>query len=419
MAIRYAAVGCSGMGRRHLHGLARLLATPFANIELAAVCDLDAGLANAMADEAQALTGRRPAVHTDIAAMVAADPSIVAADVATDAGSHRPVALRCFAAGLHVLCEKPLGLTVHECREMIAAARAAGRMLSVAENFRRDPMNRLVRALIADGAIGTPRLMLETCIGGTDLIVTTPWRHLKQSGTVVLDSGVHNADILRFYMGEVDTVFGESRLHEKLRRPEEHADAAAAQRDSWWGARSVLPEAVEATGEDATYSQIRFRSGAIGQWVMDRAGHGKARDSRIVHGSAGSIEAPGDRNGRPVVLQRDGGLRIDDERILDYAPSYRLSPAAAALFGEARPWRYDLSFNEVDQALLGLQLHELADCIANGTAPEVTGEEGLADVALAYAPVESGRLGRPVTLEEVIAGTATPYQDEIAALRRR
>lgn len=278
-------------------------------------------------------------------------------------------------------------------------------------------MNRLVKALLDDGAIGAPRLMQEISIGGTDLIVTTPWRHLKHTGTVVIDSGVHNADIIRYYMGAVASIHGESRLHEPVRRPQPQGDAAAAQRDSWWGARTLLQK-TQATGDDALYAQIRFASGAICQWVLDRAGHGLPRDSRTIYGSKSSIDAPGDRNGRPVKLHLDDGSCIADERILDYAPSYRLNPVAADLFGDARPWRYDLSFNEVDQNLLGLQLHELAACIQHGTTPEVSGEEGMAAVALAYAPIESGRLGRAVTMDELLAGGASPYQEEIADLRR-
>src|SRR5262249_61996408 len=52
------------------------------------------------------------------------------------------------------------------CNLAIETARRQRRILSVAENFRRDPINRLIRALIDDGAIGTPRLMIETTIGG-------------------------------------------------------------------------------------------------------------------------------------------------------------------------------------------------------------------------------------------------------------
>jgi MFS family permease len=53
----------------------------------------------------------------------------------------------------------------------------------------------------------------------------------------------------------------------------------------------------------------------------------------MVFGTKGSIAAPGDRNGRPARLTLDDGTDIADERILEYAPSYRLSPVAAALFG--------------------------------------------------------------------------------------
>ena len=56
--------------------------------------------------------------------------------------------------GLHTLCEKPLALTIRGCNQVIAAAERSGKILSVAENFRRDPINRLVRALLDDGAIG-------------------------------------------------------------------------------------------------------------------------------------------------------------------------------------------------------------------------------------------------------------------------
>jgi predicted dehydrogenase len=413
--VKFAAIGCSGMGRRHLHGLAKLRGTPYLNLDLVAVCDLSSTNAEAMADEARELFGLRPRPFTRIDDMVRQMPELQAANVVTDAATHLAVTAECFASGLHVLCEKPLGLTVRECRAIIDGARQAGRVLSVAENFRRDPMNRLVKALIDDGAIGRPRLMLETCIGGRDELVTTPWRHMKERGTVVIDSGIHNADLLRYFMGEVASVFGESRLHEKFRRRGGLGGPNRSDKDSWWRSHGALPAEIEATGEDAMYAQLHFRTGAVGQWVMDRAGHGLAQDRRAIYGSRGSIEAPGDRSGRPVKLHFDDGTVIADERILDYAPGYRLSPVATALFGDARPWSYDLSFNEVDQRLLALQLHELGDCILRGAMPEVTGEEALADVALAYAPIESGRLGRAVSLEEVGAGA--PYQDEIDRLR--
>ena len=99
------------------------------------------------------------------------------------------------------MVEKPLALTIRGCNRVIAAAERSGKLLSVAENFRRDPMNRLVRAMLDAGVIGAPQSILETSVHGRDHILITPWRHQKLSGTITLDAGVHNADILHYYFG--------------------------------------------------------------------------------------------------------------------------------------------------------------------------------------------------------------------------
>lgn len=407
--VKIALVGCGGMGRRHLRGLAILARSSFANVELAAVCDLDQDNASFLADEAAELLGSRPRVYADIATMVREADDLQAASVTTDAGSHHRVAVECFEAGLHVLCEKPLAVTLRGCNRIVEAARRAGRVLSVAENYRRDPINRLARALIDDAAIGQPRLMLETSVSGRDRIAITPWRHMKLRGTITVDAGVHNADILRYYLGEVRTVYGETRLHEKVRRNTGSAGPGGFYA-RWSGS---FADEIEPTGDDALYALVTFESGAVGQWTYDQGGHGLPLRGRAVYGSTGSLECPGDRNGRPIKLHLDDGTVIDDARILEYAPSYRLSPLAAELFGGERPWTYDLDFNATDGRILATEYHELASCVLTGAQPEVTGEEARADVALVYAPFEAGRLGRLVTLDDLIEGRADAYQHEI------
>ena len=409
--VQYAAVGCGGMGRRHLRGMARLQKTSMCNLELAAVCDLDAANAEFLADEASELLGRRPRVFADVAALARALPEVRAADVTTDTGSHHRAALACLKAGLHVLCEKPLAVTLRACNLLVEAARERHVTLSVAENFRRDPINRLARALLDDGAIGAPRLMLETTLGGGDRVIITPWRHMKHTGAITLDEGVHHADILRYYLGEVRSVYGETRLHETVR----HNTKAAGPGGFYARWSGGFPDQIAPTGEDALYAQVAFTSGAVAQWVNDHAGHGQGRALRVVYGAKGSLECPGDRNGRPIRLHLDGGAVVDDQRILDYAPSYRLSPLAAELFDGERVWTYAFDFNDTDARILALELHELGECAAGRARPEVSGEEGRADVALTYGPFESGRLGRPVTPEELIAGQADAYQREIDA----
>jgi predicted dehydrogenase len=406
---KIAIVGCGGMGRRHLTGLAALYRTDFCNVELVAVCDINRQNAEDLADEAKESLGARPRVFTSIQDMAKAMPEIQGADAPTDTGTHHAVATEILQAGLHVLVEKPLAITVRGCNQVIDAARKAGKVLSVAENYRRDPINRLARALIQDGAIGTPQLMLETSIGGGNNLFITPWRHQKLRGTLTLDAGVHNADILMYYLGDVAEVYGEAQLYEKFRYKTSSGGPGGFY--AKWAA--TIPDRIEATGEDAMFGYLRFKNGAVGQWINHHAGHGLPLHSRLVYGSKGTLQSPGDRNGRPLKLYFDDGVEIADGRVLDYAPSYKLSPLAAQLFGGERVWTYEFPFVEIDAKILATEYHEFGECIQTKRQPEVTGEVGRRDTALVYALFESGRAGRAVTLDEVESVAVDAYQREI------
>mgnify|MGYP005849574215 CR=1 FL=1 len=155
--IPLAIVGCGGMGGRHLLGLKELYDSGMANVELVAACDLRRDNAEHFADEAERLLGARPAVFADLAAMAREVPDLQAVDITADARAHHSIAAAAFDLGLHVLCEKPMALTVRGANRMLEAQRRAGKVLSVAENYRRDPMSRLTRALFTRPATETTR----------------------------------------------------------------------------------------------------------------------------------------------------------------------------------------------------------------------------------------------------------------------
>ena len=136
--IPLAIVGCGGMGGRHLLGLKELHDSGLNNIELVAACDVRRDNAEHLADEAEKLLGRRPAVFEDLGQMAAAVAGLQAVDITADAAAHHSIAIAAFDLGLHVLCEKPLGLTVRACNRILAAQQRSGKLLSVAENYRRD-----------------------------------------------------------------------------------------------------------------------------------------------------------------------------------------------------------------------------------------------------------------------------------------
>ena len=409
--IRLAIVGCGGMGRRHLAGLAELARCGEHLVELVAVCDLNEQNARDLAEEATALLGSRPAVFSSLETMAHQTEGLAAAGCTADTGSHHRVATDLLDLGLHTLCEKPLALTIRGCERVIAAAERNGKILSVAENFRRDPINRLARALIADGAIGAPQFIMETAVRGRDAIIITPWRHQKLTGTITLDAGVHNADILQYYFGDAAGAYGQTRLFETTRVARETGGPGGFY--ARWA--DHLPPTIEATGEDAIFGLITFANGALGQWVDHHAGHGEPFRHRMVFGTRGSIAVPEDRTGHPIRLTLDDGFDAADERVLDHAPNYRLDPVGAALFGEDRPWTYGFDFPTTGRKLIALEYAELAACIRTGAMPEVDGAVGKRAVALVYALFESQIAGRPVTIAEVESGAVDAYQREIDA----
>ncbi len=408
-ALRLAIVGCGGMGRRHLAGLAELERCVGHLVELVAVCDLNETNANDLAAEARDLLGHLPAVFSGIDAMVAGTDGLEAADCTTDSGSHHIVATALLDAGLHTMVEKPLALTIRGCNRVITAAERSGKLLSVAENFRRDPMNRLVRALLDAGVIGAPQSILETSVQGRDHILITPWRHQKLSGTITLDAGVHNADILHYYFGPVVSAYGQTRIFEPVRV--RHNTAGPGGYYEKWAAN--MPERIDATGEDAVFGLLTFANGAVGQFVDNHAGHGAPLIQRHVFGTLGSITPPGDRNGRPVRVLLDDGTDVSGDGVLELVPDWRLDSITAALFGSGRPASYDFGFATTDRKLLAVEYAELANCVRTGTQPEVDGTAGREAVALMCALFESQVAGRPVSMEEVRLGQVDAYQREI------
>ena len=264
-------VGCGGMGRRHLRGFQALQKSDFNNCELTAVCDINRRNAEDLADEAQQLLGYRPRVWLDLDEMLRGEDRLRGVNITTEVASHHQVALACLEAGKDVQVEKPLALSIRGCNRIIEAAKRNGRLLSVAENLRRDPINRLARALIDAGAIGAPQLIVDTKIGGGDHMVYTPWRHQKLSGTIALDEGIHHADLMMYYFGQPVSGSGQGRIFQPMRyrRPGGPARSLHAK----WN--DQYPEQFAATGEDAVLGSLHFANGAVAQWIGHHGAHGQ------------------------------------------------------------------------------------------------------------------------------------------------
>lgn len=396
MTLSFALFGCGVMGQRHIKGMAKLRQAGCMRFSLEGVCDLIPSSAERAADLAEALLGKRPRVFASFAEMRAAIP-LDGISITTMPDAHVDLGVEALQAGVHVMVEKPIALTVRQGRRLVDAARQAGRKLAVAENYRRDPINRLAKALIDAGAIGRPFLAVQASSGSGEFVIITPWRHLRRKCGIVVDMGVHYTDLLEYFLGPIEVVLGMNAIVDAERKG---ADGARYPADA----------------EDLSVGAVRFKSGALGNWMLSMAGRGASHFHRAVYGDGGSLVIPMDRTGQPLQLtvRRDGkDIPVSESEQLALVPDFALDSTTAALFGSERLSSYHMEFAEIDANLIAIEYDDFAGAILEDRPPEVDGMGGLRSLALVYGFLEAERLGRPVTAESLLSGEVSPYQDEL------
>jgi predicted dehydrogenase len=407
--IPIAIVGAGGMGGRHLRALDALYASGMANVELVAVCDTREDNANYLADKAEEMLGSRPQVFTSMEGMKRQRPEIEAVDITTDSGSHHLVAEMAFNLGYHVLCEKPLSLTIRGCNRVIDAWKKSGKVLSVAEQERRDPICRLNKAVIDAGVIGKPYSFLVGSATGGNTIIILPWRHYKNVGGIFVDAGVHVVDQMMYYLGDVEEVFAVSRVWE----PKRYKGDRIGVQDFYEHWHNEVPDEIDADAEDMVISTMKFKNGAVGQWTSLFAAHGEAMNYSMIYGSNGSMVPARQRRGEPLTVTIDGVGAVSGDDVLDLVPEFHLDELPARLFGGDRLGSYSTPSKDTDRFLVALEYYELGQCIADGTEPEVTAYVGRKDLAVCNAALESSVLGRPVTIEEIENEETAEYEASI------
>ena len=337
MTIRWGFIGASTIARQYVLDAVRARGEG----EVVTVMSADAERARAFA-----------AAHGIVRATTSLDelvnaPDVDAVYVSTTNEFHRAQTLAAAGAGKHVLCEKPLALSMAEAREMVEACRAAGVVMGTNHHLRNAGTHRAMREAIRAGRIGRPiaaRVMhavsLPPHLHG--------WRlHRPEAGGgVILDIAVHDADTLRFVLDD------------------DPVEAVALAQSAGMASAGL---------EDGVMGVIRFKSGLIAQ-CHDAFTIGHAGTGFEVHGSEGSLIARDVMTQKPVgtvVLRNEAGeeaLAFDREEL--YVHSLGLFHAAVR--GEG--------------------------------APSATGEDGLWSLATALALVESARSGRAVAVEPATVG---------------
>ena len=405
-------IGCGGMGLRHAYGYIELRRF-YDSFNLVAVCDRYEESANHVASQVEKATGNRPKVYLDYEDMFKT-ANLDAVDITTDTRMHDVLALAAFDHGVSVLTEKPMGLTIARCQVMKNSAIASGAVLSIGEQYRRDPMNRLTKALLTQGAIGELTFAVKFSVGGgSALMHGTGWRALKsRGGSLIIEQGVHESDLVQYFMGDVDTIYAQTGIFARKRINAGLPPSIAAM----YGHRveDKFPEGatLEIDQEDTAFGVLKFKSGAAGQFSMTNASHGFGAGVNTVHGTAGTIVLPGARTGNaPKVFFEGREDPLSDNELLKLVPDWELDDTTAKFWdGQKRMGSYDIPFEGSDRKLVAIELQELSDSIDGLVTPEVDADVGIKGLALPYALLESGLSGEVVKMSDVIDGKVNAYQ---------
>ncbi len=198
--LKMALVGCGAIARYHLDGLKEHAP----RIEITAAVDLDPAKAQAYAEE----TGAQPFTSLELAL---AQGQFDAVDIMLPHDLHEITAKQAFAAGKHVLLEKPMAPTLDACDRLLQAAAQSGNIFMVAENAQYWPEVVEAQRLIREGAIGdiiTARAAFVIEFDEYWFKEKKPWRYQQQrtGGGITIDGGSHWMRPLRMWMGEIDEV---------------------------------------------------------------------------------------------------------------------------------------------------------------------------------------------------------------------
>lgn len=306
-------------------------------VELRAVCDTSEETARRIAadHDCEAFTDYRDLLARD-------DIDVVS--VATPDQLHAEHCIAALQAGKHVLCEKPLALTMEDVRTIVAAADASDRKFMVGQVCRYTPGFTLAKKLIDDGAIGELFFVESEYAHAYDNIPGAGgWRKHPQRHPLI-GGGCHAVDLLRWIAGDVEEAFAYSN-HRVL--------------TDW-------------PVDDCTIASFKFENGVLGK-VLCSIGCRRPYTMRSV-------------------FYGDRGTIISDNT----SPSIQIFTNRYQELGGFATLPVNLASHNVRA-----EINELLDIIRNDRPVKMDVREGAKTVATCIAAVQSAATGRPVKLEAV------------------
>lgn len=250
-------VGCGRIAERHAEHIAKLG-------RLVAVCDIK--------PERVALFTKKYNVQgfSDIDAMLTAHPDADVVAVCTPNGLHAEHAIKSLRVGYHVLCEKPMALTVRDCERMIMEAEKAGKKLFIIKQNRFNPPIVEVKRLIDEGKLGKILSVQLNCFWNRDegYYKNSDWKGTRaQDGGALYTQFSHFIDLLSWMFGNIKDV---SAYVDNSNHPYIQTD-------------------------DQGVAVVRFQSGAIGTINYSTNAYKKNLEGSItIFGEKGTVKVGGE-----------------------------------------------------------------------------------------------------------------------------
>lgn len=403
--IRIGIVGCGRIMAAHLRGYRLLREAGVDDFRITALCSLPVEEAQMYARRGEG-PPQRPAVsnfpddplaaadeyvsdfqddvdvrvYGDFRQMIAEAP-IDAVNDFTNLAMHHQVGLAALEAGKHLLTEKPMAVSVRAARRMCEAAESRDLVLGVFQSGRFFPRTRHLRWLLDSGRLGRLQMVLVGSVAARwapdTIVADTPWRHRRsEAGGVALDVGVHRFDMIRYLAGEVRSIQARTAVVEPVRVTRDPQGNVVAR--------------VDCDAEDTVYTAFDTAQGVSGTLIVSWAGCGGPTllgGGDVFYGSAGRV------SGADVTFA-DGTT----------APLAQLYEEGADAARKDRDFPLGLSNP------FALTHYDWLDAVRHRRPPETSGREGLADLACAFAVLESAETRRCLEVEEVASGHVRVYQ---------
>ncbi|MFW6437495.1 MAG: Gfo/Idh/MocA family protein [Armatimonadota bacterium] len=253
--IGFGIIGCGVISRTHAKAIAAVDAA-----ELVACCDIDEEKAAAWAEEHDLGDN----YHRDLEDLLARD-DIQAVCICTPSGMHSEHAIMAAQAGKHMLCEKPLDITLKKIDDMIAAAEENDVKLAGVFQRRTYESTRRVREAVRTGKLG--KLVIGDCyqkyFRSHEYYASGDWRATwdLDGGGALMNQGVHGIDLILHLMGPVKRV---SAIARRLVRNIQVEDTAVAILEYENGALGVLEGTTSVTPGTGCEVEISGDDGTVG-----------------------------------------------------------------------------------------------------------------------------------------------------------